>query len=639
MTAKKKVLIHAKRHKKAAAGAVKSIKRKLSHAELQEQNAELQTQNAEQQAQIARLQAQNARLKGVPPIAGGEENSRLTTRNAQRRVHQSAEKVQSIDRKHPYAQIDAHPYAQIDAHPYAQPYSQMDAQLATIEEKIAALQAQRADMQAQSAVQQAQIAERNAQNAPLQAQNARLQAQLAMQQEQNAQMQAQIAMLMGQVQSSTFNVPSGGQVQSSTFNVPSGDQVQSSTFNAQGGNQFQSSTFNARSRDHVQSSTFNSQSRENGLNAAFPRANLPAPVLGDVVANGPNSITLHWGSVANASAYIVSVADNSAFDEANLFSAGPAAVSWTVNGLEPNTTYYVRVRANGSGEYGNSAYSASKSITTTGVGGGGGDGGGGGGGGGGNGGGDGIAGNDNIADDLQNWLSELQATAQNIMQLVPQLDNTKLNSEDRRRLNGSGVRRYGFIEKVLNVSSEYQQFWPSFSIGAEGLSNMVQEIEVLRNLLIWARWCARAVQDLLLITGDDAFRAAGMYYATARDGARRKNPEALQVYNMLRLYWRRRRRIMAEPTEKEMLRDAKGLMHGTKDGDLILCNESDRIVKGNKVMIDNTFPANQRASMKVTEEDEETGAGAEWFDRTGTPGSKAGGRELGERRKKKRNRR
>ena len=358
----------------------------------------------------------------------------------------------------------------------------------------------------------------------------------------------------------------------------------------------QSSTFNARSRE-------NGENGENGVNAAFPRANLPAPVLGDVVANGPNSITIHWGSVANASAYIVSVADNSAFDEANLFSAGPAATSWTVNGLEPNTTYYVRVRANGSGDYGNSAYSASKSITTTGVGGGGGGETPGGGGGGGNGNGSGDT--DFVVDELQSWLEQEKALFENIAALIPQLNKTSLDGPERRRLLGSGVRRYGFIEKVFEVSSDYPQFWPGFGDGREEMSGYVQEIDVLRNLLIWFRFATRLVQDLLLITGNDAFRIAGAYYVLARDGARRGNPEAVQVYNMLRLFWKRRRRAMAEPTEKEMLRDFKGLMHGTKDGDITLANESDRLVRGKKAILDNTFPAKQRASAKFTEEEEE----------------------------------
>ena len=68
---------------------------------------------------------------------------------------------------------------------------------------------------------------------------------------------------------------------------------------------------------------------------------------------------------------------------------------------------------------------------------------------------------------------------------------------------------------------------------------------------------------------------------------------------MLRLFWRRRRRIMDEPTEKEILRDAKGLALGTKYGYVGIENEGDQYIKGKKAFVDNTFPAKQRASMKV----------------------------------------
>jgi len=206
----------------------------------------------------------------------------------------------------------------------------------------------------------------------------------------------------------------------------------------------------------------------------------------------------------------------------------------------------------------------------------------------------------NTATFLRTWLDELQIMFENFSELVPELDNTELNTTDRRRLLGSGVRRYGFIEKVLEIGVDYPQFWPAFGGDEAELRERVDEIDALRNLLIWFRVATRVVGDLLLIAGDDAFRIAGSYYATSRDGARRKNPDAVQVFEMLRLFWRHRRRMNSEPTIPEVERDARALLRGRKDGKILIENESDQIIKGEKVIIDNVMPK-PRGGMKVVE--------------------------------------
>jgi len=95
-------------------------------------------------------------------------------------------------------------------------------------------------------------------------------------------------------------------------------------------------------------------------------------------------------------------------------------------------------------------------------------------------------------------------------------------------------------KKTAEVAGEFPQFWPTFETDEKALRERVREINVLRNLLVWFRFASQIVGDLLLIAGDDAFRMAGSYYATARDGARRKNPDAVQMFEMLRLFWRHR---------------------------------------------------------------------------------------------------
>jgi hypothetical protein len=362
-----------------------------------------------------------------------------------------------------------------------------------------------------------------------------------------ASLEAQMASIEEQIAS----LKGEGQVQSAKCKVQSGDANQ----------------------NHSELCTLNS-----ALNRVGPNP-LPAPTL-VIMSVSSNSILVDWDKVTNANGYIIEVANDSLFTDPVSLNIDATATSWNIDGLNANTTYYIRVMATGTGVNGNSGWSNVQSIKTL----------------------NDMPGgmDDGIVSDLQNWLEQEQSLFQNTAALIPQLETTELNTTDRRRLNGSGVRRYGFIEKVFEVSADYPQFWPAFGDGREEMAEYVKEIDVLRNLLIWFRFASRVVQDLLLIAGNEAFRIAGAYYTLAREGAKRNNPEAVQVYDMLRLFWKRPRRIMEEPTEMEMLRDAKALLRGRKDGMVSVRNESDSVIKGKKVIVDNTFPK-PRGGVKVVE--------------------------------------
>jgi len=84
----------------------------------------------------------------------------------------------------------------------------------------------------------------------------------------------------------------------------------------------------------------------------------------------------------------------------------------------------------------------------------------------------------------------------------------------------------------------------------------------------------------------------------------------VQVFEMLRLFWRRRRRMNGEPTMHELERDFNALMRGTKDGQIDICNESPRMTGGMREVVDHVRSAKHRANARIV-------------GRTGTPGSKA----------------
>jgi len=281
--------------------------------------------------------------------------------------------------------------------------------------------------------------------------------------------------------------------------------------------------------------------------------------------------------VEHAYAYMIEWSDTPDFTHFGGANSVEAAItSITVDGMMPDSPYWFRAKALARQTEGwlNSDFSEVIEFRTW------------------------SAPENNTAGQLQHWLAEEQTLFQSVATLVPQLDSSGLSTAERLRLNGSGVRRYGFIEKVFEVSADYPQFWPPFGEGRDELNEYVKEIDVLRNLLIWFRSASRIIGDLLLLAGDDAFRLAGSYYEFARAGARRRNPEAVQVFEMLRLFWRRRRRTSSsdEPTLHELERDFKRLIHGKADGTVSAHHESPTSSGGVHEVIDNVHSARCRAN-------------------------------------------
>ena len=310
-----------------------------------------------------------------------------------------------------------------------------------------------------------------------------------------------------------------------------------------------------------------------------PRAvKIPAPEM-RVTVLGSNAMRVTWEPIEHAYAYMIEWSDTPDFTHFGGANSVEAAItSITVDGMMPDSPYWFRAKALAHQTEGwlNSDFSDIIEFRTL------------------------SSPENNTSGQLQSWLNELQTGFQTVATLVPQLDNTELNSADRRRLNGSGVRRYGFIEKTADIAGDFPQIWPGLVEDTGTLHKLVEEIEVLRNLLIWFRFSSRVVQDLLLLAGDDAFRLAGAYYAAARDGARRKNPEAQKVYEMLKLFWRKRRRMTEEPTLPEIERDFRGVLHGTKNGIVSAQHESPHVSGGVHEVIDNVHSAKCRVKETPT---------------------------------------
>ncbi|MCL2118668.1 MAG: fibronectin type III domain-containing protein [Planctomycetaceae bacterium] len=427
------------------------------------------------------------------------------------------------------------------------------------------------------------------QTALLESQNASLESQIAMLEEQIAKLVASGQGPVAGVQSSKGKGQSERREQSSESRVENENHsafrtLHSALPNEESGNQ---SAEHGVEHSALRSCAGGTGTLHSALHSALPKAGPPltTPVIENMTAIGSSFMRVSWSPVTNASGYLLRYSTDETFTtNVDAVTTDVSVTEATLNGLQANTTYYVSVKAIGSGIYLDSPFSTVQPATT------------------------GSATDDDIVTHLQSWLDEQQTAFENASTLLPQLDTTVLTTAERRRLNGSGVRRYGFIDKVSDVAEQYPQFWPAAVSGSGGtvdfqdkLKERLREIEVLRNLLVWSNFVSRVTGDLLLLAGDDAFRMANTYYATVRTAARSNLPEARQVFQMIDLFWRRPRRTAEEPTIPEVERDMRALLRGTKDGEIVVRNESDRVVKGERVLIDNTMKAIPRGGVKVIE--------------------------------------
>jgi hypothetical protein len=178
----------------------------------------------------------------------------------------------------------------------------------------------------------------------------------------------------------------------------------------------------------------------------------------------------------------------------------------------------------------------------------------------------------------------------------------ELTTAERHRMMGSGVRRLGFIVKVLEMMQVNPELAPDF-LDREHFEHVVSQLQQSRNLTTVLQQAARLSGDVLLILGNEAYRMALVYYGAVREAANRRVPGARELFRTLQAFFRRGRRDDEEaPTEEEILRDLKALMHHRKDGEISVVNESDKVIKGKHVVVDETHKA--KGAWKETESGE-----------------------------------
>ena len=105
--------------------------------------------------------------------------------------------------------------------------------------------------------------------------------------------------------------------------------------------------------------------------------------------------------------------------------------------------------------------------------------------------------------------------------------------------------------------------------------------------------------NALLVHSDSAYRDALRIYSSLQEQARNRVDGAEPLFRALQTFFSRRRKPAGEePTEMELERDIKRLIHGKSDGEIVIKNERPHMVGGVHEVIDNVHK--DRTAFKET---------------------------------------
>jgi len=170
------------------------------------------------------------------------------------------------------------------------------------------------------------------------------------------------------------------------------------------------------------------------------------------------------------------------------------------------------------------------------------------------------------------------------------LDNFSqhLRSLDRRRLNGVGIHKLGFINRAYELALENAEFLPHY-LTLERFGTDIQYFVDFRTLVDLVTQIREKLWNITIQSADIAYTDALEFYASVREAAKRRVDAAETLHNALSVFFRHHRREEEQPTEKEALRDFKALQHGKHDGKLVIENINPKMTGGKRKIIDETF--------------------------------------------------
>lgn len=203
------------------------------------------------------------------------------------------------------------------------------------------------------------------------------------------------------------------------------------------------------------------------------------------------------------------------------------------------------------------------------------------------------------ANTIENIIIELEAFMNKFMDGAD-IDSA-MTSRERMRLFGVKSRNYGFINKAWDIAKDNPNFLPP-NFDFKAMQEHMRIFEQVRQLTLILEQFQHVATDYLMLKSDNAYRDALRIYGSLREQNKGRVPGAAALFNELLQFFtlHRRGRQGTEPTDHELERDFKSLIHGHKEGEIIVKNENPEATGGEHTVADNTHTGH--TAIKETEE-------------------------------------
>jgi hypothetical protein len=169
----------------------------------------------------------------------------------------------------------------------------------------------------------------------------------------------------------------------------------------------------------------------------------------------------------------------------------------------------------------------------------------------------------------------------------------RLRPLDRKRLRGVGIKRQGFIERAYSYAVENPQFLPQYLT----IEKFREDMERSVNMNVLFDLCKQMyeyVGNKNIEYGDTSNRNALAFYVTVRDAAKHRRDGAQTIYRDLKTIFRHGGTKEERPTKKKVKRNADALLHGKRDGKIVIENVKPKADGGRRKVIDEQFNDNEQ---------------------------------------------